>query len=470
MSLLSRALGADGFGRWWWTFVLLEVVGLLGMNSADLYVRKELPRHQLAGDTVAAHSVVSSALVVSGGLGAALCALQVLAAHTLANTQNDPALGMYIAVLAVQPVLTNLTAVLAAALQSINAYGAVAIVRGIAAPLLLCAFLLCAWLLELPVGAVLLGLVAVSAACLLATIGVYTRHFELRRTIAGALPARRVREVFLFGLPLVIPNALWVVGGKIDLYLLRPHVGPAVLGVYGACLQLVSILPNVRTVFDPIVQAQIASLSGASSRLALGHSLQRLSRMCALVLLPFFVALVTLGEPTLSFLLGRAAPNTAATLVVLSLGQFCGSIAVGSWLTPMLVTGRALSVLAATALICKTALLLTLAPRIGALGAAIATAVGTVLAQQGMAVIGSRLLHVRVFSRAALHVGLGTLAAGVLSATVLHSLGGTTPAPLAYALGALVAGAFSLVTLFVLLDVGERARVRGFLRSLGVGG
>jgi O-antigen/teichoic acid export membrane protein len=359
--------------------------------------------------------------------------------------------------------------VLAAALQSVNAYGAVAMVRGVGAPLVLCAFLLCAWLLQLQVSAVLTGLVLVSAAALVATLVVYVQHFELRRTFSSVLSPRRARQVLAFGLPLVIPNALWVVGGKIDLYLLRPHVGPAVLGVYGACLQLVSILPNVRTVFDPIVQAQIASLPGSSSRLVLGDSLQRLSRLCALVLLPVFVALVTLGEPTLGFLLGRAAPNTAATLMVLSLGQFLGSVAVGSWLTPMLVTGRALPLLAATTLVCKTALLLALAPRIGLLGAAIATAFGTVLAQQGMAVIGSCTLHVPVFSRAALWVGLGTLAAGVLSATALHSIVGTTPAPLAYAFGALVAGVLSLSMLFVLLDGGERARVRGWIRSLGAG-
>ena len=462
MACLSRALGAEGFGRWWWTFVLLEAAGLLGMQSTDLYVRRELPRHAGLRDPRASHQVVGSALAVSGGIGLMLCLAQVVGARALARTQGDPALALYISMLAGQPVLVNLTAVLAAALQSVNAYGAIALLRGVVGPLAQVIFLASAWWLNMGVAGVLFGLMCCTILVFVAAAFIYARHFELRLTVASVRAPSEARRALAFGLPLAVPNALWTVGGKVELYLLQAYVSPATLGVYAACLQLVSVLPNVRMVFDPIAQTQIAALQTDALRPLLGASLQRLSRWCALALLPLFLGLVTLGEPVLMLLLGRPAPGAALNLVILAVGQLLGTIALASWLAPMLLPARAISLLAATTLLTKTALVLTLAPHLGAVAAAIATALGTVLAQQGMALMGGRMLGVQVYSRRVLLVSAATLVGGVLAAwlqRVLHLA--LNP----YIAGSVAAGTFSLLALAALLEADERGRIWAYLRQ-----
>ncbi len=84
--LMVRALGADGYGRWWWTFVLLEAASILGMLGTDLYVRREIP--QLGDDErgrVETVNLVGSALAIVCVANTALISCALSAARISAK-------------------------------------------------------------------------------------------------------------------------------------------------------------------------------------------------------------------------------------------------------------------------------------------------------------------------------------------------------------------------------------------------
>jgi len=444
MTVMSRALAPEGYGRWWWTFVLLEAAGTIGMLGADLYVRRELPRLASGGNLEATHRVVGSAISVALVPGLAFCVAQMLLARPIAYAQGDPALAQFLVILACQPVLANLTAVLAAALQSMDDLEGVAVLRGIVAPMASIGFFACAWSNSFPVSATLIGMALISATVFLVVLALYARRFDVRATLAAVSRPEDARAILSFGLPLLLPTFLFTLGGKIDLQILRLHVTPAVLGTYAACLQVVSVLPSTRAIFDPIAQRQIGALA-TLDRARLGESLTGLSRLCTLALIPSFVGLVAVGEPVLAWLLGHHATATSVTIAILSLGQLFGSLAVAASLVPMLDRGPTLSVIALATLVVKLLLLLSLVPVWGVAGAACATAIGTVVAQQGMAFAGTRRFEIRL--------DLASLIPLLASAMAVAALGGLLFRSFTFAWGTLHSVIATSVVLFVALLV-----------------
>jgi O-antigen/teichoic acid export membrane protein len=358
--------------------------------------------------------------------------------------------------------LWNLTNGLAAALQSVNVLGAVAIIRGLVVPMAQVGALWAAWKRGASTHTTLLLLLGVSALALVLVTILYARRLPLGQTVAAALRPRYARAGLRYGLGLLVPSLLWTLGGKLDLYVLGSRVEPALVGVYAACLQVASLLPNTRTLFDPVVQAQVGALHGRGDG-ELGASLQRLARLCALALGPAFVLLISVGGPILAYLLGHPVPRAALPLAILCAGQLIGSIAVASWLVPMSMPGRLLTIIAGTTLVVKLGLLLLLVPRWALVGAAVATAAGTIIAQQGQALLGGRGLGIRIYPRslAVVLLAIGAIGAGGRLTYVMLA------ARLSGPVAAAAAGAGS-VLLFIaclpaLLEPSERAELAALL-------
>ena len=462
MALMARALGQDGYGRWWGAFVVLEAASILGMLSAELFVRREVPRLDAEARTDEAHAVIGSGLAVVSVVGVALAVIQIAIAHTIADAHDDPELALYIIVLAAQPVISNLTSVLSAALQSRDVLGPVAVLRGLVLPLAASVALYIGWQGQLSTLSVLVALVAVSILGLTITIVLYARHFSLWRTIQHVVMAQRARAVARFGLGLLLPVALFTVAGKVDVYVLGAYGSAALVGLYAACLQMASMLPNTRALFDPIVQNQIGALEGRDNA-ALGRSLRRLTRMCVFALTPIFIILLSVGQPIMGILLGRDVSSAVVTLAILGIGQFLGAVALASWTVSMTMAPRYLTYVAAVSLAVKLSLLLLLTPRLGLIGAAIATAATTVVAQCGQAWLGGRHLGESVYAT-------GTLAIIAISAALAYG-GRLLFGVLTGSFGELTAGSlagFAAVVAFamltpILLTSAERAGARAWI-------
>jgi O-antigen/teichoic acid export membrane protein len=458
--LMSAALGPSGYGRWWWTFGILEAVGLVGMVGADLYIRRELPRLAEAGEERAAYETIGTAVGVGTLFTALIAAVQIALAGILAARQHDPELKSFLLLLAVQPVLWNLGVTLGAALQSLNVLGTLAVLRGIIFPgLQLCCYLACARY-QLGAIATLWTMVGVSVLGVVMVAALFARHLSLGATLRESLRMPRLRELARFGVPLLPPALLWTVAGKLDLYYLGGWVDKDVLGVYAACLQLAALVPAVRTAFDPIAQTQIGALRVEARRAELTLSLQRMARLCAIGGgLPFAI-LLALGGALLSGLLHAEVAYADASLVVLAFGQLIGSIAIGAWLLPMTRAGGWTALVAAMTLVVKIALLVSLVPRLGVLGAAIATSVGTIAAQQGQAILGARWLPGGLYpGRVLLALG-ASCAAGALGRMTATAL--SLNSAVLWLAGAVTSIAF-LAVLPLLLAPEDRAGLRAFV-------
>ena len=258
---MVRALGRDGYGRWWWTFVLLEAATILGNLGADLYVRRELP--PLAEDeegTAEAIAVVGSALAIVAVSGLSLALLQFGLAGQIARAQGDPGLLPFMMLLAFQPMAWTIGGILGAALQSRHRLGALAAIRGLVAPVLLALVLYGSWRGALSTSTTLALMLGASGVVLMLVVTLYARHFPLGATLRAMVRPRRVRPALAYGLRLLAPLVLYTLGGKLDLYVLGAYEAPAYVGLYAACLQMASIMPNTRALFDPIVQAQVGAL------------------------------------------------------------------------------------------------------------------------------------------------------------------------------------------------------------------
>ncbi len=440
--MLNRALGPDGYGHWWWTFGLLEAAAILGNFGTDLYVRREVPRLRREGrgeDEV--HAVVGSGIAVTSGIGVVLALLQTALTEPLVHAQGA-GLRPFLLILAWQPLLWNVTALLAGALQSIHVIGPVALVRGIVAQLLTIGVLYLAWILDIPTVPTLVLLILSSVTSLVIIARIYARHFSLSRTAREVVRAVKRREALAVGVALFVPGVLFTVGGKIDVYVLGAYVDAPEIGVYAACLTLAATLAATRALFDPIVLTQIAALRGGDDH-ELRASLARMTRMLALALSIPLVGLIAVGEPLLMLLLGREAPGAMVPLAIACAGQLIGGLAIAGWLVPMALQGRALASIAAITLLVKTGLLFLLVPPFGITGAAITAAVGTVIAQQAQVWAGARILGFRPYEMSLVPV----LATSAIVAVLGHALFDVLAGRFSLIAATVLAGATSMLVL-----------------------
>jgi O-antigen/teichoic acid export membrane protein len=468
LAMLSRTLGLEGYGRWWWTYGLIEAATIVGMFSADLFIRREVPRLLLLDARDEIVSTVASGVAVVCGFGLCTAALQCLLARSLAHAQRDADLIPFLVVLAAQPLLFNVSNVFAAALQSLDVLGKVAVLRGVTLPAAQVGILYFAWRVagrrELATVGTLAILLAMSVAGVVTIAALYSRRLPLGRTIALAFRPARAREILRYGARLLPPSILWTLGGKLDIYVLGAHVAPAMVGVYATCLLFAGTLPNIRALFDPVAQAQIGALYTVD-RGAVGASLHRMTRLSALVLTPLFVLLVVAGPLLLAYLLGRPVPMATTPLIILCIGQLLGSVAVAAWLLPMERPGTTLTTIAGATLAVKLILLLALVPRYTLAGAAIATAVGTIIAQQGQALAG--IWRLPAGARESRR-WVGPLLSGAFAAAIGRALlpplrrwmGEPAGVAMATAVALLVLG----ITLLIFLQPSEQAAVRTWFR------
>lgn len=467
--LMVRALGADGYGRWWWTFVLLEAASLIGVFGTDLYVRTQLP--QCPDDeegNARAHAVVGTSLAIVTVLGVGFAVLQIALAVPLAHVQDDEALIPFLVTLAFQPLTWSIGAVLGAALQSRHYLGALAVLRGVVFPAMVAVGYYIGWRAQLPVPVTLAIMLCNSLIALVLTLWLYARHFSLGATLRAALRPSLLGPAIKNGGRLIVPLVLYTIGGKLDLYAMGAYWEPAVVGIYAACLQMSSLVPSVRGLFDPIAQAQIGALY-KSDPAALALSIRKLTRLCVFGMAPAFVITVGVGQPILGWLYGAWVPQVFEPLVLLTLGNLVASVALAAWIVPMLFSGRLLTFIAATSGLVKLGLLLWLVPRYGAVGAAIATAAGVSAAWHLQTYFGVRGVF-RPFPASI----LGTLAVMFAVAAGARAFYDAVVGSLGPAAAVGVTGVASMavlgVGLFALMTTEDRSELRRLLglRAAGV--
>jgi O-antigen/teichoic acid export membrane protein len=151
-------------------------------------------------------------------------------------------------------------------------------------------------------------------------------------------------------------------------------------GLYRVADNIASLLSLTLIVINSVIGPRIAGLYAEGKLDELSHLAKNTARLALGVSLPIIIAVLVFGEWILQFLFGRAYTEAYLVLVVLVVGQVV-NIATGSVGLIMNMTGHEKSALNtwSLALIVTIGLGAMLVPYFGALGAAIAATVATIV-------------------------------------------------------------------------------------------
>lgn len=244
--------------------------------------------------------------------------------------------------------------------------------------------------------------------------GAATTWRRYGRVLADRTVAARpsVRALLAYGVPMSIPDALFRTNLQLDVLILTWWVSSADVGHYRAAVSLAMLgaIPTaaVRTAFRPMV----ADLLARGERERLGPLTDIASRGLLIVALPLFLGVALVPDVLLS-MFGASFHAAAGALLWLMVGQIVG-VAVAPASTVLAMGGYARLELrnGVIALVINLALDLVLVPTLGAVGAAIGSAVSVTVwavmrAFQVWRAVGVSPLGARGLGLLGVGVGLG---------------------------------------------------------------
>ena len=375
--VLARLLGLSGYGVY---ALVLEWLNLLAIPTAlgmDRFMVREVAVYRAQGAWGKVHGFLrwgNAAVFVTSLVVAALGAVVVLSF----GQDHDGLRLSFLLALASLP-LMSLTSLRQAAMRGFDH-----IVGGqwpelLLRPLLLILLSVLAWLIvpdfsaPWAVGA---SLVATLSAFL---VGAYLLTRVLAREAERAAPRYELGRWFRSALPFMVISGMFVINARTGAVMLGALESPAAVGLYvvasrGADL-IAMVLLAVNTAFAPT----LARLFAQGQRRQLEHTVARSTRLITLVSLPLALGFILFGDLFLR-LFGPEFAAARTTLVILSLGQLVNA-ATGTVGMLLNMTGheRDTALAVGVSAVLNVVLNLLLIPRFGLSGAAIATALGTLV-------------------------------------------------------------------------------------------
>ncbi len=393
--VLARAMGIEQFGLYTYAFSWMVVLALpakLGFDTASI---RFVSRYFATGDQARLKAYVrrSGLIVVLGGVlvgGLALLAAGRLAAPVLRHGAGP---AFTIAALTVPLYVLQLTR--AGAAQGLRQIwlGQTAELSRLLAVAALVA--VATWGLGRQVDAQL----AMTFQGPAIGLGLVVLWYGLRRRLiaawAGVEQSAELREWLTVALPLLLVSATHVIMKRTDVLMLGSMVGPAAAGAYAVAARFSDLMIFGLTAANSYAAPMMSELH----TLGKTGELQRVARLTARVgAVTTFAALIVLliASGLLLRLFGPGFEVARPALLILAAGQLINALA-GSVGLLMAMTGHQVesAVVLAVSAGLNVGLNYLLIPRFGLVGAAIATALSTVVWNVALAVRVRRLLGVR---------------------------------------------------------------------------
>ncbi len=378
-AVLARLLGPASLGLYAIDMALLQMfegVARLGMSSGVVRLGTKYRRDA----PIALRQVLTAAMTLTGGCGFLVAGcLWMLAPWIASEVFENVSLEVVIRWFAAAVPLLALLRVVAAAtrvtLRTQYSVWAGEITPGAANLLLLVAF----WL----AGEQLLG--AIAARVLSVGVALAIAFRLLRRLFPGCVSGhqydrRTAWQLLSFSIPTALASILSALLFSMDRLLIGVFYTPADVGVYQVAAQTSLVLGSLLAAVNAIFVPMAADLHHLGERQRL-ESLFRLTTRWGLnAVTPLLLVVVVFSPDVLNVLYGADYRNAAASLVILSCGQFVNIAtgAVGSVLTMSGYPKRWLAI-TISAVAANLGLNLILIPRAGIAGAATATALATLL-------------------------------------------------------------------------------------------
>lgn len=395
--VLTRLLGLGGYGVY---ALVLEWLNLLAIPTAlgmDRFMVREVAVYRAQGAWDKVHGFLrwgNAAVFITSLVVAALGA-----AFVLAFVQDHDGLRLsFLLALASLPLL-SLTSLRQAAMRGFDH-----IVGGqwpelLLRPLLLIFLSVLAWLLVPDFSAPWAVGASLAATLSAFLVGAFLLARVLAREAERAAPHYELGRWLRSALPFMVISGMFVINARTGAVMLGALESPAAVGLYviasrGADL-IAMVLLAVNTAFAPT----LARLFAQGQRRQLEHTVARSTRLITLVSLPLALGFIVFGGLFLD-LFGPEFAAARTALTILSLGQLVNA-ATGTVGMLLNMTGheRDTALAVGVSAVLNIVLNLLLIPRFGLSGAAIATALGTL--------VWNVLLSVFVYRRLGFYALLG---------------------------------------------------------------
>jgi len=373
--LLSRMLGADGYGAYAFAFslaLLLSVPAVLGLMP--LLVR-EITAYRLSSSWGAVRGILRRAneCVVVASVVVCTSAVIVFTVTGWPHGRfHDPSLY----VLPFIP-LVALTSVRQGAMQ---AFGRIVLGRAPETVIMPGTLLVAVIVMALLLGDRFSASWAIGATVGAGLVGLIVGAIFLRRVLP--LEARRTAPVFdtrrwaQAAVPFMLFSVVSTVGAQLPTIVLGTLSDPEDVGIYSVAVRIVRVLLFLSLAVMPAVMPAIAELITLDRTDELQQLMTRSARIVFYGSLPIFLIVIVFTEPLLQ-LFGSDFGGGETALRILAVGQLV-NLACGLPGTALLMRGNAhtMTVTFATTTLLTVVLTAALVPSFGAEGAAIATACG----------------------------------------------------------------------------------------------
>jgi len=183
------------------------------------------------------------------------------------------------------------------------------------------------------------------------------------------------RELLFFSLPVLGSSILWRIMTWMDTLMLGYFVASDRVGLYNGAVPLAHLLPVVLGSFMFLYLPLASQFYARNQKEELKRIYQVLAKWIFIIALPVFLILLLFPEAVLGFIFGTAYIEAAGALQVLAIGYFI-LVCFGINTHTLTVMGRTRFVMWSTLIgvVPNIVLNILLIPRMGILGAAIATA------------------------------------------------------------------------------------------------
>ena len=372
--VLARLLGSEGYGYYATIVALINLLTVQVLFGLDRLLTREIaaraPRNQWGYVNGLIRRSNQTVLLI----GCIVALVSGLVASVLTNPTGSFTTALWIGLLSLP--LLALSRLRQATLAGLHHAIAGQVPETLIRPALIT-------LLPIPFALILgqaFGTTAAMAIYLLATatsffIGSLLLWQRLPRPIVASRPTYDTRRWLATAVELGMAGGLVIALSQIDLLLLGALAGPEPAGPYAVALRAATLVVfGLLAVGIPLAPS-MSRLWSTKELVPLQALLTRAARLTMLVALPVTVLLVALGESFLAFF-GNDFVAAAPALAVLSVGQLAHAAAGPAGLL-LLMTGhhRQAALAAGVAVLVNVTLCLLLIPHLGAVGAAVSSAV-----------------------------------------------------------------------------------------------
>jgi O-antigen/teichoic acid export membrane protein len=378
--LLSRTLGATGYGQYAYIMACIGILGSLAAFGMPQTVAREVAAFHASHNFSGITGITFFALLLGMITSCALAILYSLYYAISVEASITAVSGVFLAAFLLP--LNVLTGALGGVQQGLKRISSAQFPAAIVVPLVLLLCLLFTYRETqqvLTVRAAVAFTVAGSAVAL--AVAVSLTLIAVRRERHGSSAPRQldVRRWLSTGFMVALMSSLASVQAQVDIIMLNWLAGPESTGLFHVATRSAQLLSFLLSALIVPLGPIVAELYARDDRQALKNVVNGTIRLVFAATLPLAVILILAGEPYLA-LFGSAFKEGSTALAILAIAQLV-NVGAGPVQMLLVMTGQpqhAAKWLAASSL-ANVGLNLVLVPSFGLEGAAVATATSVVI-------------------------------------------------------------------------------------------